>query len=243
LFEYLEYTDQTPIYSLTALPGTAANSYSTAVTEFKNALHGTGGALGTLGYGQVNSNGENVVLAENIVLLVFRPRLEETDEQSLASTLGTTYSATTANSIISPGYNYDSRAWWGGCPVGASPADRILSTAYASHMRNQLPPIIDVAMVAVDPNSIVRFNNNTSAGGIAPAPPIQLQATETGSGATPIATPNAFNMNNSATTAAPLSQNMDTDLANFGAYLASNHIHYRIFRTSVQMESAAWVDN
>jgi uncharacterized protein (TIGR02599 family) len=228
LMQYLEYTDKTGIYSLTSqTAATDSGAFSDGVFPIRRALTGA-----SIKYGDVSSTlGQNVVLAENITLLIFRPRIEPADEKTLASSFtGVTYNTTTANSIISPNYGYDSRAWWvdgptfNGTTQGAS---RVVSTAYGNHMRNQLPPIIDVAMVAVDPNSIVHFGTTSV------LPPAALAVPTTLFGLSGVCTPGA----------SPASASMDTDLATYGLQLSKNHIHYRIFRTSVQMEGAGWVDN
>lgn len=224
LMQYMEYSDKTSIYNNTILP---SSNYSNATSsQLTNAITGN-----NVPPGLVNAMGENVVLAENIVLLIIRPRIEESDEQLLAGTnylnISGGYTATIANSVISPGYNYDSFAWWTGVPYGPSNGGRILSATYAKYMRNQIPPIVDVAMVAVDPNSIVRLGTATA------APPTALQVPTT-----------LFNLSNTVTTGAnEVSSNMDADLATFGAQLAAAHIHYRVFRSSIQMEGAAWADN
>jgi len=153
------------------------------------------------------------VLAEDVVLLLFRPRLEPVDEQVAATKVGVTYGPTTQNSIISPNYVYDSRSWQTGYTFSSS---NVESTAYALLMRNQLPPIVDVAMVCVDPGSVLRLQASASA-----TPPAVLQP------------PTGLFAN---------SANMDADLATFGQQLAANHIRYRIFRSSVPMQGAAWVN-
>jgi len=178
---------------------TAAANY---IIDWINGASGTGAILSPIG---VSANFQNTVLAENVVLLILRPRLEPQDEMTLATPLAVTYGATTANSIISPNYHYDSRAWWTGYAFSTT---HVESKPYATYMRNQLPPIVDVAMVAVDPNSLVRLSHTATA-------PTVLQVP-------------AGTFTNSA--------NLDADLA-------ANHIRYRLFRSSVQLEGAAWVNN
>jgi hypothetical protein len=97
-------------------------------------------------------------------------------------------------------------------------------------MRNQLPPILDVAMVAIDPNSIVRFGT----------PATLTTATGTLGGALLVPT-NLFGGPITAPT--DTSANMDADLATYGTQLSNAHVRYHIFRASIQMEGAAWVNN
>lgn len=161
------------------------------------------------------------VLADNVVLLIFRPRLAPQDEVGASVYSGIAY---TANATISPDYQYDSRAWeynYNGTipPVGAANR-RIISTPtnrnLSGLMRNQLPSIVDVAMVCVDDASITRFGNTSA------TPPAQLRVS-------------ASLFTNSA--------NLDADLATYAAQLDSYHINYRIFRSSVNMQSSSWANN
>jgi uncharacterized protein (TIGR02599 family) len=107
------------------------------------------------------------VLAENVPLLVFRARLSPVDEESIAGRMGLSYTPESLGSILSPNYHYDSRAWQGGYPAGRVPNLGSTSLNLRGVMRNQAPPIVDVAMVAVDERSIVRLNPGAS-------PPEQL---------------------------------------------------------------------
>lgn len=256
LMEYIEPTENVHIYNDTlppapippaAWPANGADYYA-SITYIPTNIKTSNG--------MIQSTFQTVTLAENVVLLIIRPRLEPPDEQALAG-LGppvgvlnalTPYSVTTANSIISPNYNYDSRAWWGGA-MGVSPAftmdptisPRITNSVYARLMRNQLPPILDVAMVAVDPNTILRFPYTA---GPPLQPPTQLQVPATMTGTTPIRHfAYATQINPAYPTSFSGSANMDVDLNNYGLWLSDNNIRYRIFRSSVQMEGAAWVNS
>jgi uncharacterized protein (TIGR02599 family) len=91
------------------------------------------------------------VLAEDVLLLLLRPRLSPDDESSLASQTGANYDATLIGTILSPNYCYDSRAWQTGYMGN-------VSSTLAATMRNQLPPLIDVVMVCADRRSLARFD-------------------------------------------------------------------------------------
>lgn len=230
LMEFIQPAENLVTYNFTNKASTAPPWSGT--TTYNNSLNYIANALsGAYAEGQVGTLAQNVVLADNIVLLIIRPRLEPQDEQTLAGTGGAlataspnpiTYGPTTAGSIISPNYNYDSRAWWGGYPTLTFPTTRITNAAHAKLMRNQLPPIMDVAMVAVDSNSIIHLGNPTI---LALTSPLVPQTSG------PYASP----FTNSA--------NLDADLAAFGGWLSFNHVRYRLFRASIQMETAAWVNN
>jgi len=199
LVECVEPAEQLSIYSAETMTGNYSLSW----------IPGTSASTFPVTTGTYNEG----VLAEDVILLLFRPRLEPLDEQVAAGKVGTAYNATTQNSIISPNYVYDSRAWQPNYPYSGTAVE---STSYALLMRNQLPPIVDVAMLCVDPNSFVRLHGSAQS-----TPPAVLQ-------------PPAGLFVNSA--------NLDADLAAFGQQLSAKHIRYKIFRSSVQMQAAAWVN-
>ncbi|CAN5758076.1 hypothetical protein BH09VER1_BH09VER1_12870 [soil metagenome] len=155
------------------------------------------------------------VLAEDVPLLIMRPRLSPQDEQAVATSLSSTYSDTTRGSILSPNYHYDSRTWESGYPSGQRVTAAIAPTVRAGIMRNQVPPIMDLAMVSVDRRSLVRFGSPTD-------PPDALKVP-------------AGLFTNSA--------NLDADLATYGKQLSDAHIRYRIFRTSVEIQGSKWSNN
>ena len=163
------------------------------------------------------------VLAEDVVLLLLRPRLSPADEATVAAGLGEQYNeATQLGSILCPNYHYDSRAWETGYPTSASgTSSRVNAVAYgpqrAQFMSNQVPPIIDVAMVCVDAHSLARFNTTTS------TPPSALVPN------------NATWFTNSA--------NMEADLTSYAAQLSSNNIRFHIQRGAIEIQGAKWSNN
>ena len=102
------------------------------------------------------------MLAEDVLLLLVRPRLSPDDEATLAAQIGTTYDKEATGSILSPNYCYDSRAWQAGYS-GNVPANLVAT------MRNQLPPLIDVVMICADRRSLARLDQTTQ------TPPVALQ--------------------------------------------------------------------
>jgi len=148
------------------------------------------------------------VLAEDVCLLVFRPRLSPKDEESAATQLSEVYTDDKIGSILTPNYHYDSRAWQTGYPAGrVSPAKR------AEIMRNQIPPIVDVAMVSVDRRSLARFDVKS---------------------ATP---PSEFAVPAGLFTDA---SQFEQDLTTYSSQLTNASIRHRIFRTSVELQGAKW---
>jgi len=156
------------------------------------------------------------VLAEDVSLLIFRPRLSPKDEEIVAPQLGTTFTAATQGSILSPNYHYDSRAWESSYPSGQRVKAASAPAVRANIMRNQVPPIVDVAMVSVDRRSLVRFDQTSD------TPPAALQVPST-----------LF------TDASKL----DADLTTYGKQLSDAGIRYRVFRTSVEIQGAKWSNN
>jgi uncharacterized protein (TIGR02599 family) len=153
------------------------------------------------------------VLAEDVPLLIFRPRLSPQDEETIAPELGVTYSAARRGSILSPNYHYDSRAWEGGYPAGQRVLAASGGTARSGLMRNQLPPIVDVVIVSVDNRSLSRFDQTQD------APPA------------PLVVPAGLFVDSSK---------LDDDLTTYGKQLSDARIRYKVFRTSVQIQGARW---
>jgi len=156
------------------------------------------------------------VLAEDVPLLILRPRLSPQDEQTEAAKLGVSYDASQQGAILCPNYEYDSRAWQTGYPSGqrvkaaASPAVR------AAMMQNQAPPIVDVAMVSVDRRTLARYDQTSDT----PPAPLQVPA-------------GLFTD----------SSKLEADLAAYGKQLSDAGIRYRIFRTAVPIQGAKWSNN
>ena len=189
LVQITEPADSLQIYKSTATP-----NYDTNWLNFKDT----------------NNNKPRLrILAEDISLLVMRPRLSPKDEEAVATTLSSNFNANTMGSILSPNYQYDSRAWETGYAGQITPAAR------KELMRNQTPPIMDVAMVALDRRSLARLTFSAD-------PPAALQVP-----------PSLFQ--NSA--------NLEADLATYAQQLTTAGIRFRIFRTSIELHGAKWSNN
>jgi uncharacterized protein (TIGR02599 family) len=83
-------------------------------------------------------------------------------------------------------------------------------------MRNQVPPIVDVAMVCLDRQSLARFEP------AAATPPAVLQVP-------------AYLFTDSSM--------FEADLTTYGRQLSDAGIRYRLFRTSVELQGAKWSNN
>jgi len=156
------------------------------------------------------------VLAEDIALLVFRPRLSPKDEETAAVQLGTTMNDAARGSILAPNYHYDSRAWESGYPPGQRVKAALSPAVRADITRNQVPPIVDVAMVSLDRQSLARLDQSGD------VPPSVLRV------------PAGLFTDSSK---------LDADLAAYGQQLSQAGIRYRVFRTSVEIQGAKWSNN
>lgn len=91
------------------------------------------------------------VLADNVILLFFLPKLSPGEEQLNGGPGDGSY--------LAPRYHFDSRSWETG--YGGSAAALPLT-------RNRLPPIVEVVMVAIDERSAARLEERFGSGGQPP---------------------------------------------------------------------------
>jgi uncharacterized protein (TIGR02599 family) len=135
-----------------------------------------------------NFIGGAVPIADNVILLLVRP-------QDPSNPLGSPPSS----ADINPDYTYDTA---------------LNATTYPQPVTaNQLPPVIQITMVAIDETSAIRLNNGSS------QPPAIAQA-----------------LSNKFTLAA----NYSTDLTNLENALEASHIQYRIFSSAVPVLETKW---
>lgn len=145
-------------------------------------------------------------LGENIVALVLLPKLSLQDEQNLQDT-NAIPSAPLGTSLC-PDYSYDSTS---------------INTQYAAlNKHNQLPPVVQVTMVAVDETSYNRFQslqaNNNFPANLVPASLFQQ----------------AGDLTNSS------SAGYAKDLQTLQGNLQANHLNYRVFTSDVSLKAAKW---
>lgn len=154
------------------------------------------------------------IVADNIIALIIWPKMTDSPTDSLTS------ASTTGNL-----YDYDSRM---GASSGSPPW--VPGTSAAPNAQplamNQMPPILRVAMVAIDEPSAQRIQ----AANVTP-PPVITNAI----GAT--ANQSRFTDPVTASATAPPDQ-MDLDLASLGTDLVAAKINYRIFDTTLAVRSA-----
>ena len=148
------------------------------------------------------------VVADNIIALIITPRLSKADEQALPSNLKSTIPD---YSPLAPNYSYDSSQTTNPGQAVASPL---------TNPRNQLPPVVQVTLVAIDEASAARLNltaNSTDIFSLSNKFISTLRYT----------TDLAVNPTGSST-------------ASLENVLISKKLNYRIFTTSVAIRSAKW---
>jgi uncharacterized protein (TIGR02599 family) len=137
------------------------------------------------------------VVAKNIIALVILPRFADGEKSSSGGSLLTA-------DALAPNYTYDSTA---------TNADPELNS------KNQLPPVIQVTMVAIDENSAKRMDDAAQAA-------LQSKVSD------------LFQTVGSVID--PSLPGYAKDLKTLVAYLVTNTINYRIFTTSIGLKSAKW---
>ena len=129
------------------------------------------------------------VVAENVIAFLVTPRLAKAEELPLQSNA--------TQSPLAPNYSYDSTA----------------TNANAQlNPKNQLPPVVQITMVAVDEKSANKLGLS-------------------GTGQS-----NIFNTSTLFTN----TQNFAADLASLETTLVNTHVRYRIFTTNVHIRAAKW---
>lgn len=144
-------------------------------------------------------------LAENIVALIITPRLSQEDEKQASG--GTP----TDESKLAPAYLYDSSP---GGATGPQYSDALLNPT------NQLPPVLQITMVAIDEASAIRRNFGASS-----ADPFGLESSS--------------KFTKSADYGKDLLQSKDPK-SSLEAVLIEKGVNYRIFNTNVTIRGAKW---
>ena len=130
------------------------------------------------------------VITENVIALIITPRLAKADE-ALQSPSNATHSP------LAPNYSYDSTG------TNANPQ---------LNPKNQLPPVVQLTMVAIDDRSAEKLDLT----GVAQADVFKMATLFTDT------------------------RNLTTDLATLEGTLAARHLRYRIFTTNIHIRAAKW---
>jgi uncharacterized protein (TIGR02599 family) len=128
------------------------------------------------------------VIAENVIALIITPRLPKAEEKPLQTNA--------THSPLAPFYSYDS--------MGTHADPRL-------NPRNQLPPVVQFTMIAIDDKS---------------ADKLDLDATKA----------DVFGVSKLFQD----TQKFDADLATLETTLTQNKVRYRIFTTNVHIRAAKW---
>lgn len=149
-------------------------------------------------------------LAENVVALIVLPKLTKADQKNAAG------DPLYDDSSLSPYYLYDSTStsnYSQSSPNTSPPNPDTPDARVELNPKNQLPPIIQVTMVAVDEASFLRYQTSR---------PDQTLPLDVGFAS------NATSVNYAA------------DLQSLQNTLQRNRLNYRVFTTNVSLKSAKW---
>lgn len=130
----------------------------------------------------------SLALAIVVIALSITPRLSKTEETPLQ--------ASATHSPLAPNYSYDSTG---------------TNTNPQLNPKNQLPPVVQLTMIAIDDKSADKLN---------------LDSTKA----------DVFGVSKLFTN----TQNFDADLATLEGTLATSKVRYRIFTTNVHIRAAKW---
>jgi uncharacterized protein (TIGR02599 family) len=203
LTEMREPSDQLSIYNYTSeLGGTSGILNCTLY----NSYSANGMNWFTTPLNAVNSQGfpaDRRVLAENIVALVLLPMLSPQDDPT--------------GTALCPNYTYDS---------SLTDANNDPMVSGSTNWKNQLPPVIQVTMVAVDEISFKRLQSGTS-------PPANLAGDSPAASLFLTAGANIY-------TSSAQHPGYAQDLAALEAALQADKLNYRVFSTEVIIKGAKW---
>jgi uncharacterized protein (TIGR02599 family) len=191
LMEMSEPSDSLTLYKFTSGKDAAGDSRN-------SGRSGTNGYIGKDWYTVPLANAAySRVLAKNIIALVFLPKFAAGERRSTGALF--------ADDALAPRYTYDTTT-----NIVASPE---------INPKNQLPPVIQVTMVAIDENSAARMSITTR----------NLLRSRLA---------NLFQTVGSVTD--PTLPGYARDLKALQDWLVARNINYRTFTTSVSLKSAKW---
>jgi uncharacterized protein (TIGR02599 family) len=200
LMELIEPTESLSIYTYTS--GGVAGTASTGSPNYTDQAWFTNplGAATT----------EAHVLADNIIALVLLPKLSPADDPDANN-------PALAGTLLAPNYSYDTTKTGN---VGNSPG----TNPGLLDSKNQLPPIVQVSMVAISEDSAKRIAAN----------PAVLAALQGKINGLFTAANGAANLN------ADLRAAPDGSANSLEQFLITNKISYRIFTSDVSIKAAKW---
>jgi uncharacterized protein (TIGR02599 family) len=187
-------------------------------------------------------------LAENIVALVIMPKLSKNDEDNLRSA-GMPWQ-------LCPWYIFDSsinmQTQYGTNPANiGNPGVNTLTNIAAINPHNQLPPIVEVTMVAIDERSAKRLDEKYGSGpnGTGQGSPymgLDQAGGKIGVNFTTLFTNQASGVGNGSDGTplegpmGPLTSTTPNDLNSLQQIFVAERLTYRIFTTNVTIRGAKW---
>jgi uncharacterized protein (TIGR02599 family) len=171
--------------------------------QIYSSSNGTAWFQDPLGFGSTTVNAATRpanVLAENVIALAIIPRLSPTEDPTGASLVRTT------------NYNYDSRT------AQSYSATSATGTSMSGTTLHQLPPLVEVIMVAIDETSAQRL------------------AAESGTNPPDLGQKDLFKSISSIA-------DVDADLDKLEKNLVDKKLNYRIYRSVVGIRGAKWSAN
>ena len=165
------------------------------------------------------------VLAENVVALIILPRLSLADEKRIS---------TTTPPVLAPGYNYDSTV----TPSASSnPATAKTLTGMLLNSFNQLPPVVQVIVVAIDEPSAKRLEDLYGPNAPLPDPYLGI-----GTAPDALSKTNLFTDPANLTDSAKVAQGDITRFTNLLSSSSNPNIRasYRVFSSNVTIKGAKW---
>lgn len=210
LMQWVQPTERLGVYVSTRPTGA---TYNYSRDWFRTGIPNIGST--SVGAGQTRSR----MIAEDIIAIILRPRLAEGDEDLLDDNVRNN-SATGGR--LAPSYRYDSRSWTNGYVSEGTVNLRTANFGSSSRrlvdlMRNQLPPLIDVIMVAINPKDADRLCRQTEI-----PEPLRIPS-------------GLFQDANLLFEPAG-----NSDLEQLERQLAAAGVSYRIFRSTLNMKGAKW---
>lgn len=181
LIELMEPTESLSVYNYTS-----GNNSNTTTAWILNSMS------------QSYASRPAHVIADNVIGLIILPKFDPADMAKWNATNPSTYS----DSSLASNYVYNSAI------NGNSNAPANIMANLNTH--NQLPPVVQITLIAVDEQSAVRFATRYA------------------------------NLSNVMATNFTNAANFTSDLSNVQSALVTNGLNYRVFTTDVMIKSAKW---
>ncbi len=204
LMEMMEPSDSLSLYQYTSGNG----KYQTNQPNNPLYMTGTGAPVGYTGMEwftvPLGNSSPKRAIADNVIALVILPKLTPSDEKEVTPNY--------TDASLAPNYTYDSTS------IGAASSGAAVDIENLDS-KNQLPPVVQVTMVAVDEASYSRFYSNQT-------------------------TPPDFGLGtlfqNVGDTQNPANAGYAQDLNTLESTLQSKKLNYRVFTTNVSIKGAKW---